>query len=546
MKREILTLQYDMLLQAIMEIEGQISGKIGKKGFTTYIPKGKIFYHVRYYEDGKQIGDRSLATTDKNEADSLAKRYREPIIKNYYDKKNKIQDISAFFSDYYKLEKSKLLQELLKRKERKISIDTVKKYDNFLNNYFVPFLQERKIKTVEQIKINVLKDFQNFLLEKSVKLEKGLKPKTINTNINGAVIQIFYNLYNKGIIKEMPFIITDSFNLPESEDRRVIRSLGIYESLMVLQDADMWKLYRNEKDIATDKFSNRKSYKKNRLICLLMGTMGLRNAEIFMLRKSNIIQIRRLKFLEIVNSHTENKERGTKTKNAVRKVPIPAVTLAALNDYIAEYDSTFNGDYLFYIGSKSIPNKVFNYSGRQFGALCGYDENELKEKDFVFYGLRHFYKKFLERSELKTDIVEYFMGHSVNFSNMGERYNDRESLDAEFFEDFGIKINKYIDSMFAKVLEKYELLPAGYATIEKISLTDDRGNKQSYFANVLLEIDYDTEIYHTLGDYVEKGVLVSLNDKSGVKKLLDENIIDERKYDDFIFYIENHLTENDL
>jgi integrase len=514
-----------------MEIEGQISGKIGKKDFTTYKRKNRDSYYVRYYKDGKQIANRSLNTTDKKEAESRAEKYRESIIKNALDKRNKIQDISAFFADYYKLEKSPLLQELLKRKERRIALDTIKKYNNFLNNYFVPFLRERKIKRVEQIKIDVLKDFQNYLLE------RGLKPKTINTNINGAVIQIFYNLYNKGVIKEMPFNITNSFNLPASEDRRVIRSLEIYESLMVLQDAEMWKLYRSEDEKIKGRFSNRKSYKKFRLLCLLISTMGLRNDEIFNLKKSNIIQIRRVKFLEVM---------GTKTINAVRKVPIPTFTLRALNDYIAEYENTFHKDWLFKkTDNQPTPHKIFNYSARQFGALCGYDENELKEKGFVFYSLRHFYKKLLERSELKTDIVEYFMGHAVNYSNMGERYNDRESLDEEFFEDFGIKIIKYIDSMCGKALEKYNLLPNGYTYMKKISLTDDRGNKQNYFANVLQTIEYEDEIYHYLGNLIDFQLNADMSDKGKLKvelkKLLDEGEIDERRYADCIHYIENHL-----
>jgi integrase len=509
-----------------MAIEGQITGKIGKKGFTTYKRPGYESYYVRYYDDdGKQIANRSLNTTDKKEADSLAKKLREGITKNALDKRNKIQDIIEFFTNYYIPEKNPYLQELLKRRERKISGDTIYKYYRFINNYFIPFLQEHKIKRIEQIKINVLKDFQNFLIE------KGLKPKSINTNINGAVIQIFYNLYNKGGIKEMPFTITKSFYLPEGDTRRVIHSLGIYETLMALQDNEIWKLYKKIEDIETDKFSNKITYKKDRLLCLLTATCGLRNGELFKIRKSNIIKIRRTDFLEV---------QGTKTKNAIRKVPIPTITLNALNEYITENESTFYDDYLFYKNNKKIPNKVFNYARRHFGMICGYDEKELKIKNFVFSGLRHFYKTLLQRSELKYDIVEYFMGHAVNMSNMDARYNDREALDDIFFEEFGIRVNDYVSSMCGIVLNEYEVSPEPYTSIQQIYLTDDRGKKQFYFSNVLKKLDYEKGIHDIIGDLVDKGVLKSLNDKDGLKNLFEEGQIDKKLYDDCIYYIDNN------
>jgi integrase len=174
----------------------------------------------------------------------------------------------------------------LKNRSKKISRPIIKHYERFIRSYFIPFLEENKIKRVNEITIQKLRNFQPFLLEKE------LNPKTINNNISGAIRRIFDNLVLKGVIKATPFIET-------------------------------------EKDIANGKIANKNHYKKYRLLCLLMATCGLRNVEIFMLRKENIIKIRRAYFLDVVNSHIG--EQGLKTENSKRKVPIPVITLQVLN-----------------------------------------------------------------------------------------------------------------------------------------------------------------------------------------------------------------------
>jgi integrase len=188
----------------------------------------------------------------------------------------------------------------------------------------------------------------------------------------------------KGVIKATPFIENVKFNLPEKGAYKRRHTLPVYQTMAVLLDKEIWKLYKAEEDIAHGKIANKNHYKKYCLLCLLMATCGLRNAEIFMLRKENIIKIRRTYFLDVVNSHIG--EQGLKTKNSKRKVPIPAVTLQALNEYIEENNIT---DYLFYSGSKGIHYNMFGFASNQFGAHCGYTEKELKEKTFlcILYGI---------------------------------------------------------------------------------------------------------------------------------------------------------------
>ena len=541
----IIELQRELLLNQLMEVENQLNDsgiKKGKQGFTLFMRNG--VYYVKYadLQTGKQIPtNRCLFTADRKKAETLAIKYRESFIKSYYDRKNKVKDIIAFFGDYYKLEKSTYLQELLKKGERKISESVIKKYDKVINTYFIPFLKENKITRMNEITIKKLKDFQLFLLENGINRKTGEKitADTINDYMSGAVKPIFSNLYMKGVIKETPFTKDKDFrfNLPESKTKKRRGILPIYETLAVLMNKEMWKLYKTENDIKSGVIANEKRYKKSRLICLLIATCGLRNSEIFMLKKDNIIKIRRTPFIDVVNSRIG--EEGLKTENAKRKVPIPAITLQALNEYIEENNIT---DYLFYKGSKYIDSHLFSFTENQSGALCGYTEKELKEKNIVFYSFRHLFKTALQRSHIKDDLIEYFMGHSVNVRNMNENYNNREDLDDIFFEENGLKVIEYIDDLCEKVKEKYELLPA-YTHIEQVSLTDKRGKAQIYFAEVLNNMDYENETYLYLTDLQDKGVLSNTNNKnqllSELKNLLENEVIDKRRFDDCVDYIKN-------
>ena len=203
MNKAIIELQRDLLLDELMELENQLNDKgvkKGKKGFSLFLRKGVFYVKYTDLQTGKQIPtNRCLGTADRIEAENLAKKLRESIIKSYYDKKNGIKDLSKFFSEYYQLEKSTYLQEIIKTGQRKIAEKQIRLYNGFVNNYFVPFLNENKIKGLKEITIDKLKDFQSFLVE------KGLNPNTINDRINGAIKPIFTNLFLKGVIKATPF-----------------------------------------------------------------------------------------------------------------------------------------------------------------------------------------------------------------------------------------------------------------------------------------------------------------------------------------------------
>jgi hypothetical protein len=180
------------------------------------------------------------------------------------------------------------------------------------------------------------------------------------------------------------------------------------------------------------------------------------------------------------------------------------------------------------------------FAKNQFATHCGYTEKETAEKNFDFYSFRHFYRTMLDTSKIRESIVKYFMGHAVNIHDMSQNYNNREDLDDIFFEDNGLSVIQYIDALCEKVLKKYDLLPAESTHIEQVSLTDSKKQTKTFFTEVLDDFDFESEIYHLLGDFVEKGLLVSLNDKDGLKKLLETKQIDKRRYDDCMDYIQNN------
>jgi len=541
MNIEIIKLQRELLLEQLMEVENQLNDngiKIGKKSFTIFPVKrknGESVLYVRYtdLETGKQIPTKKcLDTNDRAEAEKKAIMCREANLKTYYDRKKGIKDVIQFFDDYYDLEKSVYLQERIQRKEINVSDFEIKKYRNFIRTYFVPFLNEKSITRIENIKLSILREFQSFCLNKK------LSPQTINDRLSCAIKPIFNNLVLKEVISKTPFPENVRFNLPEKDTKKERHIPPVYETLAILMETEMWKMYKERDDISKDNFCNEKHYKKFRLYCMLMATTGLRNAEIFMLRKENITTIRTTKFLDINNSHIG--KTGVKTKNSIRKVPIPSITLRALEEYIDDNNIT---DYLFYKGGKTIQQKYFMFAKNQFGAHLGYTEKELEEMNFDFYSFRHFYNTMLRNSKINPHYIKYFMGHSRNTAKMDENYLHIGDLDDILFEEKGIEVIDYIDGLCKDVMEKQNIFPFDYH-IEEISLSNDKKQIINYYTNVLDKYDFENEIHYFIEDLYDKGSFLATNDDDiliELKNLLDKEIIDKRRYNECVYYINSGI-----
>lgn len=90
---------------------------------------------------------------------------------------------------------------------------------------------------------------------------------------------------------------------------------------------------------------------------------------------------------------------GTKTKNAVRVVPVIPETLACL-EYLR-------------VGFKT---ESYKESVIEAGRLCGFDTDYIEENQIKFHSFRKMYKTLLESCNINNNWVEYYMGHSQTSS----------------------------------------------------------------------------------------------------------------------------------
>ena len=86
---------------------------------------------------------------------------------------------------------------------------------------------------------------------------------------------------------------------------------------------------------------------------------------------------------------------GTKTKNAVRTIPVLKETLDCLQ-YIKD-------------GFKTASYKECVIEA---GKLCGYDKDYIEDNHIVFHSFRKMYKTLLESCNINPTWISYYMGHS--------------------------------------------------------------------------------------------------------------------------------------
>ena len=86
---------------------------------------------------------------------------------------------------------------------------------------------------------------------------------------------------------------------------------------------------------------------------------------------------------------------GTKTKNAVRTIPVLQQTI----------------DCIPYI-SGGFKSASYKESVIEAGRLCGFDIEYIQENNIVFHGFRKMFKTLLESCNIPNTFIEYYMGHS--------------------------------------------------------------------------------------------------------------------------------------
>ena len=86
---------------------------------------------------------------------------------------------------------------------------------------------------------------------------------------------------------------------------------------------------------------------------------------------------------------------GTKTKNAVRTIPVLPETIACMEYLTAGFRTA-----------------AYKESVIEAGRMCGFDEAYIEENHIVFHSFRKMYKTLLESCGVPNTFIEYFMGHS--------------------------------------------------------------------------------------------------------------------------------------
>jgi integrase len=498
--RRLLLDQQVELAKRLREIEKVMPKKRTAEDYTIFRQKRKkegFVYCARYYVNGKVLPTKfSLKTTDYEIAERRAVSWKDSFLANYGKRGNYGCPFYNLLSGYY-AEGSKLLAESLLTK-RQISTKLIKRYNSFINNYFIPFLKQEGIRKIEGLKPEKILKFGGWLRE-----TKKLTAKTINNYMNGAVKQALDFLYLKEKIQYNPFsqgINTNLIAIKGEVKRRQI--FPVNRLFDVLYEPNLWVLGKSRNDLENPKEKQIK--RKKYLLCLISATTGLRAGEVFMLKKSSIEQVGGIYFLKIDNGRIDNT--GLKTENAYRRVPLHRFVYNAINEYVEKMNIT--GDYLFFSGKRKTQNgTIFIEAYKQCGIHCGYTEEEIKENNVDFHSFRHFYRTICEQENISKNIVRTFMGHAKNMNDMSDRYSHIEEIGNDI-GDIGLlvenakKVIDVIEKHFNEVYLRYnnknekQVL---HIEPKEVELTDSRRMKQTYWTYCIsgyqnfLDYDGDTE-----------------------------------------------------
>jgi integrase len=186
----------------------------------------------------------------------------------------------------------------------------------------------------------------------------------------------------------------------------------------------------------------------SKLLCKVIYFTGMRNSEIRRMRFNDIETISGVRFLNV---------RGTKSKNAVRKVPIHPDLYNALEKHITE--NGIDKDTPIFSG---VYNDVFRKASFGMGSLLGFTERELLKKGICFYSGRHTFKSVMSiaNAEKVADIdinyQELLMGHNFNKKELREngineyayKHLDAESIGDALLAKKGKEVFKVIDRYY--------------------------------------------------------------------------------------------------
>lgn len=495
--KNLLLNQQIELARQLREIERLMPKKSTEKDYTIIKQKRKkesFVFCAKYKVNGKFLKTKfSLKTTDPKIAEKRAVAWKDSFLKNYGKRENRSIAFYNLLSGYY-AEGSELLAESLRAK-RYINKDLIRRYHNFINDRFIPYLKQEGITKIEDLKPQKIIAFGGWLRD-----TEKLTAKTINDRINGAIKQALDYLYLKEKIRYNPFNEGVNTNLVaqkgEVKRRRIFGAARLFD---VLFDYRMWTLAKTQKELEqpTEKHIQMRRY----LLCLIAATTGLREGECYMLKKSSIELIGGIYFLNIDNSSADLENPRLKTENAYRRVPLHKFVYKAIYEYINFANIT--GDYLFFSGNrKSINGRLFNEAYKECGIHCGYTEDEIKANNVDFHSFRHFWKTLMSQGGLSKELAIFFMGWSKNMNDMSERYSNIDEIgndigDIGLLVDNGRKVIDILDSHFNNAYSRHideNKKQVLYIEPKEVEITNQRKTKVKYWTYAISGYDNFIEV----------------------------------------------------
>jgi integrase len=356
----------------------------------------------------------------------------------------------------YCTENSEYLKDDAVNKKRALNDKQRIQYHGNIQNHFIPFLQERKISSIQGITNSVYSQLKIHLQEK-LKKEKTINNVLIPIN---RILQ--YHERNELIVK-LPYgkglgsVLTNENNETERYPLPVeyIGNLFPLDTNNFVPGRDNEKLYYY-------------------LLGMIGLTTGMRNSEIARIQKQDIYRIKdtEIFILKVYNNKTEYYHQN-KT-DQYRKIPLHPFVVKLLKFYITEKEkeaTIFPTSFLFgkpvFKDGKIIDGILYNYTfdraikelyerilikqkyaktGKGLEAFIIDDtelEYEMKKNHITFYSLRHTFiticatYKGLDVDNT-DDIINYFTGHKID-SAMRARYTHINKIeDNIFYDNYGV------------------------------------------------------------------------------------------------------------
>jgi integrase len=445
------------LLLEVSMATGSIDIENADKDFSlekVYKKDNSFAYYVKYKDsNGKYILTKtSTGTADRREAEIFAFTHREEILKGIFERreerKNSGKNFYKMLGEYYTANSTYLLDDAANDK-RVLTRQKISQYHRFIKLYFVPFFKENGITDIKDVSKQVYSNLKTYLQNIKTKKSKGVESLTIGT-INNALVafnRILQYFERNGTIKNLPY---SKGKLRENKKLRKQPALlpteflpGIL-SLSNMADT-MEKLYLF-------------------LLSAIGLCCGLRPNEIARIKRDDIKYVISCDsyYAKVWNHKTEFYNKTIEEE--YRKIPLHKILVNGIQFYCEEKNikktdyifgrvnkygepvlspkHTRDAIFFFYSMIKLIEDivKTGDLEKAYFTNAEKQDtqEKEMKEKNIVFYSLRHTFQTLLGvKFPAQSLLIDYYMGHKPQQAMLNNYLHINQVDIKTFFETYG-------------------------------------------------------------------------------------------------------------